>query len=67
MGIHQNSGPPWSEIRENQLIPILPEFFWGVDKSQLIRPNLLLSRIQYFRQSLNDWLILILFYLFPYK
>ena len=62
MDCHQNSVPSWNEIQVNQLIRNLHDF--RGDKSQLTHPNLSHNRTELCRQSLSDWLILNLFYLY---
>ena len=65
MECHQNSVPPWNEIRVNQLTPKSPDFMGN--KSQLVHPNSSHNRTGLCQQSLSDWLILILFHLYLYK
>ena len=61
----QNLVPPWNEIRVNQLTP--NPFDFSGNKSQSIHPNSSHNRTEFCRQSLGDWLVLLLFYLFLYK
>ena len=65
MEYHQNFVSPWNEIRVNQLTPNPSDF--RENKSQLIHPNSPYNRTEFRQQSLSDWLILILFYLYLYK
>ena len=60
MDYHQNSVPPWNEIRANQLTPHPHDF--RRNKNQLIHPNSTHNKTEFCQQSLSDLLILILFY-----
>ena len=65
MDCYQNLVPTWNEIRVNQLTPNPPDF--RGNKNQLIHPNLSHNKAEFFQQSVSDWLIFILFYLYLYK
>ena len=65
MDCHQKSVPPWNEIWASQLTPNPPDF--SENKSKLNHLHSFHNRSEICRESLSDWLILILFCLYLYK